>query len=61
MIRDFYTAVEAAIELGCDYRDVLDLIHKDPTFPFCKVGGIYVIPKKRLERWLKNHENPVPR
>lgn len=58
MNRDYYTIPEVAAKLGKSRW----MIHKwirEEFFPVVHVRSSMIVPKDRLERWMKDHEDLV--
>ena len=58
MTRDYYDTTEVAERLGVKLYDIQQML-RDGIMPGIKMGNKWIIPKKRFERWLKEHENSV--
>lgn len=56
MHKSYFTVEKCAEYLGCSRYKVRRWIDEDPTFPWHKVGAIFVIPKKKLERWIDSEK-----
>ncbi|GIH07463.1 hypothetical protein Rhe02_55300 [Rhizocola hellebori] len=49
--REIYTVAEVAVMLGLTLGGAYELV-RDGTIPALKLGGRWVIPKKRFHAWL---------
>jgi excisionase family DNA binding protein len=54
--RDTYTVAEVCARLGLSLGGTYELV-RDGTIPARKLGGRWVIPKKRFHAWLDGVEN----
>jgi len=54
--RDIYTVAEVCARLGLSLGGTYELV-RDGTIPARKLGGRWVIPKKRFHAWLDGIQN----